>query len=145
MMITRGHVLLKSGTLFISNKQLDYLYLKQIFKYERELSLKQPLTSPQGKIIATYCTSNHRLAIETRRWSIIPISRDTKLCYFYSYSAVENEAHFMLKCPLYKPIRNKFPSLFENVIIGSLPFTCTTKFILASNSRGLPHFAILEN
>jgi hypothetical protein len=26
----------------------------------------------------------------------------------------------MLKCPLYNSIRDKFPSLFENVILGSL-------------------------
>ena len=26
----------------------------------------------------------------------------------------------MLECPLYKPIKDKFPSLFENVILRSL-------------------------
>ena len=26
----------------------------------------------------------------------------------------------MLECPLHKPIRDKFPSLFENVVTGSL-------------------------
>ena len=46
----------------------------------------------------------------------IPISRDTKLCHFYSYDAVENEAHFVLECPLYNPIRDKFPSLFEDKV-----------------------------
>ena len=38
--------------------------------------LKQPLNKPQRKINATYCTSNHRLAIEIGWWSTIPISRD---------------------------------------------------------------------
>jgi hypothetical protein len=71
-------------------------------------------------IIATYRTLNHRLAIETGRWSIIPISRDTGLCHFCSYNTVENEAHYVLECPLYDPIRDKFPSLFENVVLGSL-------------------------
>ena len=51
---------------------------------------------------------------------IIPISIDTRLCHFCSYNAVENEAHFMLECPLYNPIRDKFPSLFENVVPRSL-------------------------
>ena len=26
----------------------------------------------------------------------------------------------MLECPPYKPIRDKFPSLFENVVLGKL-------------------------
>ena len=33
---------------------------------------------------------------------------------------VENEAHFVLECPLYNPIRDKFPSLLENLVLGSL-------------------------
>ena len=41
---------------------------------------------------------------------------------FFSCNAVEIEAHFMLECPLYKPIRDKFPSLFENVVLGSLKY-----------------------
>ena len=39
---------------------------------------------------------------------------DTRLCHFCSYNAIENEAHLVLECPLYKPIRDKFPSLFDN-------------------------------
>ena len=50
----------------------------------------------------------------------IPIFRDTILCHFFSYNAFENEVHFMLKCPLYNPIRDKFPSLFENVVPRNL-------------------------
>ena len=26
----------------------------------------------------------------------------------------------MLECPIYNPIRDKFPSLYENVVLGSL-------------------------
>jgi hypothetical protein len=36
-----------------------------------------------------------------------------------STDAVENGAHFVLECPLYNPIE-KFPSIFENVILRSL-------------------------
>ena len=89
-------------------------------KYECELYMKQPLTPCQRNIIAAYHTLNHRLAIETGRWTITPISRDTKVCHFFSHIAVENEAHFALVCPLYNPFRDKFPSKFENVVLGSL-------------------------
>ena len=30
----------------------------------------------------------------------------------------ENEAHLVLECPLYDFIRDKFPSLFKNVVSG---------------------------
>jgi hypothetical protein len=110
----------KWNSFHLLGKKLDYLPLKDFLKYECALYLKQPLTPPQRKIIATYYTLNYRLAIKTGRWSTIPISRDTRLCHFCSYSTVENEAHFLLDCPLCKPIRAKFPSLFENVVLGSL-------------------------
>ena len=82
--------------------------------------LKQPLTPPQGKVIVAYHISNYRLAIKTRRWLTIPISRDNRLCHFCSYIVVENEVCFELECPMYNPIWDKFSSLFENVVLGSL-------------------------
>ena len=39
---------------------------------------------------------------------------------FCSYNAIENEAHFVLECPLYNLIRDKFPSQFKNVVPRSL-------------------------
>ena len=101
-------------------KKLYCFHLKDFLKYECELYLKQPLTPPQRNIIVTYCTLNYRLAIEIGWWSIIPISRDNRLCHFCSYSAVENDAHFVLGCPVHNPIRDKFPSLFANAVLGSL-------------------------
>ena len=44
----------------------------------------------------------------------------TRLCHFCSYNALEYDAHFILEHPMYKPIRHKFPSLFENVVLGTL-------------------------
>ena len=104
----------------LTRKKLDDLHLKDFLKYECELYLKQPLTPPQCKIIVAYRTLNHRLAIKIGQWMTYPISRDTRLCHFCSYNAVENEAHFMLECPIYNPIKDKFPSLFKNVVLGNL-------------------------
>ena len=39
---------------------------------------------------------------------------------FCSYNVIENEAHFVLENPLYKPNRDKFPTQFENIVQGSL-------------------------
>ena len=44
----------------------------------------------------------------------------TRLCHFCFYNAIENDGHFVMECPIYNPIRHKFPSLFENVVLGSL-------------------------
>ena len=38
----------------------------------------------------------------------------------YATDVVENEAHFLLECPLYNSIRDKFPSLSKKIIPGSL-------------------------
>jgi hypothetical protein len=86
-------------------------------------TLKQPLTSPQRKILVAHHTSNHRLVIEIGGRSTLPVSRDTRLCRFFSYNIIEIEAHFVLECPLYKPTTNKFPTLIVNVVLRSLkPF-----------------------
>jgi hypothetical protein len=75
MMLSRRLVLLKSKNPFhLSWKKLDHLHLKDFLKYEREFHLKQPLTPTQRKTTTAYCAMNNRVAIETRRWSTVPIS-----------------------------------------------------------------------
>jgi hypothetical protein len=108
----------------------------------------EPLPPSQGP----WCL--HRLAIEIGRWTTIPISKDTRLSlyHFCSSNAVEQEAHFVLECLLYIPIRHKFPSLFEEVILGCLKYfyyftfsNWTMKLTVASISQRLPHSNTLEN
>ena len=51
-------------------------------------------------------------------WMRTPSSIDyVAFCF---YNAIDNEAHRALGCSLYNPIVDKFPSLFQNVILGSL-------------------------
>ena len=80
---------------------------------ECELYVKQPLRPTPHKIIVAYCSVYDRLAIETRRWSTIPIPEENKLCHFCSYTVIESKAHFVLECPMYNPLRANFPSVFE--------------------------------
>ena len=65
-----------------------------------EIFYKTILTPSQHKIMVAYITHNHRVAKEIGRWLTLPINRDTRLCHFCSYSAVDNEAHVVLKCSL---------------------------------------------
>ena len=123
----------------LSEEKLQYIHLKIFFKYKCVSYLKQPLTTPQHKIIVAYYTSNHRLAIEIGQWLTIPISRDNRLCHFYSYNVVENETHFVLESPMYNSKRVKFQSAFDKVVLGSLKsfFQLDHKSILASISQDL--------
>jgi hypothetical protein len=78
---SRRYFLLKSGTFSIS---LGRNYITSTSRIFLNMNVN--------------CTqSNHRLAIEIGQWMITPISKDTRLCHFFSYNAVENEAHFMLE------------------------------------------------
>ena len=73
------------------------------------------LQASNANVIVAYHTSNRRLAIEIGWWSIILIFKDKILCELYSKNVVENDAHFVLKCPLYNSTR--FPSLSEGHFI----------------------------
>lgn len=74
---------------------------------------------------------------------------DTRLiCHFCSYNVAKNEAHFMLECPFYFPIKDKFPSLYKNEVLQCLESffqLWTIKWILASISQRLPHSTTLVN
>ena len=77
----------------------------------------------------------------SKRRSTIPIPKVTRLCHFYN--VVENEAHFVLKCPLYTSVRDRFPTLFQDVVLGNLKsFFQKDKLILAYISQTIAlHFS----
>ena len=85
------------------------------------LYLKQPLPPPQHKISCCLPHLNHRRAIGTTRWFTIPLPRNNKFYNFCYYNVVEIEAHFGLVYTLYNSISDTFPSLIQNVVLGSLP------------------------
>ena len=117
-MISRRLILLKNGTLPSVQEETRFPPPQGFFsKHKCQLYLKQSLTPPQCKTIATYRTLNHRVAIEIGRWMTIPISRDTRLCLFFcSYNIIENEPRCVLECFPYNLIRDMFTFLlFENV------------------------------
>lgn len=63
---------------------------------------------------------SHWLDIELGMWSTIPIPIFNKLCYFLSLNVLENKVHFVLKCPLHNLIKDRFLTLFLNVVLGGL-------------------------
>lgn len=89
-----------------------YAYLKQDFNYEPYLS---QIKNRNYRVALTKLRiSNHTLNIEKGRYQKPPIPRDERFCSFCSSNNqynVEDEIHFLIKCPKYNDERNK---LFNN-------------------------------
>ena len=124
MMISRRLFFIKSGTLSSFWEETRLPPPQGFSQIQMWIVLEVTIDSTTThKIIVAYYTSNHKLAIEIGPWMIIPISRDTRLCRFCFYYTVENETHFVFKCPLCNLLEISFHHyllLFENVVPGSL-------------------------
>lgn len=100
-MLSNMFFLLKSATLFhFTGKRLGRIFTsKDLLNYECGLystwSNHRHHPSPQHKIIGTYYTSNHSLAIEIDMWLTIPISRDIKILYQFYYENMLEMRHTM--------------------------------------------------
>ena len=122
MLIWRRLFLLKSGIHSIfCGKKLDYLHLKDFLKYECELYLSNYWVH-NARSLLPIAPRTIDLSFKLDDGRVISISRDSRLCHFYSYNAIENEAHFVLEWPLSNPIGDKFSSQFENVVPKDLKF-----------------------
>ena len=66
-------------------------------------------------------TSSHSLRIQTCRYNLQRIPRNERICHICNNGDVEDEYHFVLKCPQYISIRKKYinefyykrPSMFK--------------------------------
>ena len=59
--------------------------------------------------------SNHKLAIETGRHE--GVERDERICPFCP-NEVEDEVHFLLKCPILKHLRNEYLEPLTRTVPG---------------------------
>jgi hypothetical protein len=62
--------------------------------------------------LSRFRLSSHQLEIERGRYSNIP--RDERKCKFCNLNVIENEYHFLLICPLYTSIRQKYLKPYYN-------------------------------
>ena len=58
--------------------------------------------------------SSHTLTIETGRYAKPKIAKEERKCRYCNLDDVEDEKHFLLKCPLYNEERL---SLFSSVVL----------------------------
>ena len=84
------------------------------FHFVIELYLAFPINLKERRLLTKIRISAHNLEIERGRYSRPIISREDRFCK-YCKNAVEDEKHFVLKCPLYNNIRTKYNYLFEDV------------------------------
>ena len=103
-----------------SSQLCSSIHLKDFLNMDVNCTWSNHLLQHNARSFLPTAPWNNRLAIEIGWWMIIHILRTTRLCHFCSYNTIENEANFMLECPMYNPIRDKFPSLFENVVPRSM-------------------------
>ena len=100
----------------INNTQCGKLsFYSTLFNYDdKKFEIQPYLCFPLHRNLYSYLTklriSAHQLYIETGRYCIPVIPRESKFCY-HCKTIVEDEKHFLLECPLYKHIRKKYSKI----------------------------------
>jgi len=91
------------------SKLCNYNLIKQNIKLEKYLHCNNHV---RGRYYHTALrTGSNQLEIERGRWKRLP--RSQRLCQQCDWNAIENEEHFILKCPKYDNFREE---LFQKII-----------------------------
>jgi hypothetical protein len=92
-------------------KLRTYRKFKFIFRYETYISDIRNIS--HRNILTRFHTSNHKLHIETGRYTrpITPV--ENRICSNCNSKSVEDEIHFLMYCPKFENLRRE---LFSNVL-----------------------------
>ena len=110
----------------VSNSPKGLIYQHVIDHFSLQFYLRKPIEPTYKRFITRFRISAHNLHIETgRRRNIQRINRICQLC---NLNEIEDEFHFILKCPLYQTLRTKYikpyyyrrPSVFKLVQLLSV-------------------------
>ena len=82
--------------------------------------------------IARFRMSSHTLAIETGRHAKPKIDKEERKCRYCNLDDVEDEKHFLLKCPLYNEERL---SLFNSVVLDVSAMSQGDVFVYLLSSK----------
>ena len=106
--------------------------------------LTKPIDKKFKRLLTKFRLSNHSLNIEIgRHRNVIKYNR---LCTCCNFQDIEDEFHFILKCPLYNDLRKKFlkkyyynkPSVFKLIHLFSTSNISALlklgKFLIAASS-----------
>ena len=142
-----------------TNRKLNfYATFKQDTKKSDFLDL---INNPHHRIaINKFRLGNHKLHIETGRYTIPKTPVDSRICSFCHSNEIENETHFIFSCKLYDSIRLKFfnaitikYSNFQNLDINSKtlflcnnvdPDVCRSTAAFVFQATSLRHKVLFE-
>ena len=117
------------------NKLRNFITFKKTLKMEKYLSASN---NPNGRIYHTSLRNGTNvLEIERGRWKHIPM--EYRYCTLCDLKKVEDEKHFLLTCPLYNDLREKFYQNVSNVSNRKWDLKCRSpdeSFILLMQGTG---------
>ena len=102
-----------------------FLYRHLIYSYDMQLYLKKPISKKLQNCISRFRLSSHYLSIETGRWhNIVQTNRLCPVCH----TDIEDEFHFILKCPMCNHLRKLYikPFYYERPLVFKLIQLFTT-------------------
>ena len=62
-------------------------------------------------MICKFPISSHNIRIETERHKSKPVDKSLRICKFCTQNNIENEIHFLTKCPFYNSILSELYTL----------------------------------
>ena len=120
-----------------------YCQYKTTFCYETYLdSVKN---DSLRKHVSRFRLSSHSLEIEVGRFNGTP--RANRICKLCNQQVIESEFHFLLSCPLYRNIRNKYvrftswPTLRKFISLMS----CEKKSVIINTAKYIKEANTLRN
>ena len=87
-----------------SSRLVSYCVFKHNFKLEKYLTLN--IDQKYKLAFTRFRTSSHSLFIENGRYENKP--REQRICQLCNMNKIENEFHFLLVCPKYRELRQKY-------------------------------------
>ena len=107
------------------------------YKFKTSIILEPYLNmnlNPKHKIcISRFRLSNHTLMIEKGRHT--NIDRNNRVCYFCE-NEIEDEVHFLIRCPLYTKERNFITGICESTCLNFQDLSDEQKFIFVMTNEG---------
>ncbi len=115
-----------------SSRVRAYLGLNSSAQYGYKEYLSRVNNAHLRRSLAHFHCANHKLQIELRRQvTSVKVPVQQRYCKLCNLGAVEDEDHFLLVCPAYQSVRERFR--------GSLPLTAITPLaeLLSCQQQGI--------
>jgi hypothetical protein len=128
----RQYIVLHQVATADSNRVRAYLGLNSSAQYGYKEYLSRVDNAQLRRSLARFRCANHKLQIELgRQVKLVKVPVQQRYCKLCDLGAVEDEDHFLLVCPTYQSVRERFR--------GSLPLTAITPMaeLLSCQQQGI--------